>query len=360
MTDNSMVAGMPLEGGLENKMELEKPLLASAEAAASEKREQPPASLEAVRLQTARTMKSGLEFWQSPLGGLNGDTEFMSAQNGDRREMLKHAFEVIADQAAFGDPQALVALREKLNGEVEDQVGAPGVVEGDDIVDASVANVTADHDSESQDVGVLQEEILSIVHELFFEQLFADLFQCREEINARKSQAAQVLSADVASVSSADLQATVDLFEQFQIDSNMLDQYLAHGQALMDISTRSLEIGANTKNHLEEIVQAYANATASDTLAPTLQIAGETGDPNAYFRNEREKLQGRGVFVGVFTAAVDRFKAAIAQLETNNTAVAQVELEEATAELQDAVASDQPEATAPTAEPDLEPVAEAV
>ncbi len=335
---------------VETSLERERPL--DADSSSLVETAQPPANLEAVREKTENGLQSGLKFWESTFGRENNDKTFMDVNNGDRRALLKKASEVISDNAVFAAPEDLNKLLAELKGE-EPDLSPPTLTDGVDVVDSGP-------DGAGEDVAALQEEILTRVNELFFEQLFADLFQCTEAVKQRNSEVAGLLAVGTTGVPKDKLQEAVTVFDAFSTDSNMLEQYLAHGEALMEISLRSSTLGEGIKAHLVRVVTQYANDSGATTLGPTLELGGnEQGDPLAYYQKERKAVAGDALFGTNFERAKTQYEAAITAFEMAPSLQAKAEVEQAQAELQKVVTEpieepDQPETNPVADEPEVE------
>ena len=230
--------------------------------------EEPPVSLEKVREATADSLAKGIEFWKTPVADTNADTSFMSYQNRDRRALLETSFRVISNQEAFSDPAVLRTLIAAMGREVRQDVptSETGVSSSsvDEIAEANATNTTEPEVQESQVSSAteptvptdhLQQSVLSIVHELLFEQLYADLMQCKTTIQKQKSHVISLVS-NQQGIDAGGLQEQISKTQLFQSNAGIFDRYLAQGEGLMRTCLRSPEMANDSMSALAKITKA--------------------------------------------------------------------------------------------------------
>ena len=258
----------------------------------SEKR---PTTLEEVRKTTADSLESGVEFWRTTFGRENGDSSFMKAQNSERRDKLTSTLDVLANKDSFEKVDELKAAIEEL------QSGA------------------RTNQAETTDVPQLQQQLLELINQLFFEQLFADLLQCKKAI-ADRTENVKAIQGGLDQLSLDKLQEATPVFEQLQIDKGIFSSYLAHGEAMISTTLRSYELKTSAERQLKEIVSEYAELAGGEDLGKVLQIGGEEmADPLTYYHNKRLAVEGHFLDQDAFQSALDALKEKIAKLQTDPT-----------------------------------------
>lgn len=333
---------------MEVSAELEKPL---EEGQKLPEKEHPPTNLEQVREETSSSLESGLEFWRTSFGRENAEKPFMQHQNGARREVLQVAATVVSDKAAFNDPEQLKKMIQKMAGDVSHDVALPeNIVVPEDSSDqtgASTAELTAssllttDEHLDTADLERLQEQFLSVVHSFIFEQLYADLAQCKDAIHERTTQVLAIRE-NAAALPPDKIHEAIPLFEQFQVDENIFGQYLAHGEALMRIALRCEGIKTEAAVHLKEIIESYAEATSQEDIGKVIQIADDrVADPVTYFENERNEVTGGLTNQGAFLKTAEALREKLLVLQETPTEAAAADVVAAEESLRESAGIDE-------------------
>lgn len=192
--------------------------------------------------------------------------------------------------------------------------------------------------SESQsEIETLQKELLELVQELLFEQLYADLTQCKEAIQDRKKKVVRIRE-NSSQLTPEKMQEAIPAFEQFQIDANIFAPYLAHGEVVMKTALRSSDMHDRTLAHLEEIIEEYAEDTNQADISKVIQIGEDRmADPVVYFHNEVELVTGSLVDQNTFSDAAEQLKETLKKLAATPTVEAAKEVEMAQVKLQEIV-----------------------